>query len=274
MSVYWTIGQNTEGRDFVVGDVHGYYQQLMTQLDGVDFDPARDRLFCVGDLVDRGPDSAALVDMIDQQVYFSVLGNHEAMMIAGFEDPADIRLHFANGGEWFYELPRSRQQQLAEKVRQWPWAMEIATAEGAIGLVHADVPDSSWLEVKQLLRTIDERWERGASLIDRAVHAVAQPLLWRRGLITRLYQELIGPGESKRAVPEHKQAFLEGLGRLSRIPAERFSPFSVAGIDGVYMGHSYVPSPTTVGNCHFLDTFRGEPGDVLGLVCVSAPAEK
>lgn len=273
MSVYWRVGQNTAGRDFVVGDLHGHLQQLLSQLDELAFDPSCDRLFCVGDIVDRGPDSVDLLEMIDQKVYFSILGNHEAMMIAGFEDATAVPLHYGNGGEWFYDLPLQQQQRLVEKVRQWPWAMEIATGSGAVGLVHADVPNSSWFEVKWLLQKVSEFWAAGAALSEFPMDCVAKPLLWKRGLITRLYRELTGPGEGKRAVPEEKSAFLEGLAQVSRSKDKRFSAFSIAGIDAVFMGHSYVPVPTTVGNCHFLDTFRGEAGAQLGLVCISASAK-
>ena len=49
---------NTAGRDFGVGDIHGYFTKLQAALDAIGFNPAVDRLFSVGDLVDRGPESA------------------------------------------------------------------------------------------------------------------------------------------------------------------------------------------------------------------------
>lgn len=48
---------NTAGRDFVVGDVHGMVEMLCKEMDSIRFNPAKDRLFSVGDLVDRGPQS-------------------------------------------------------------------------------------------------------------------------------------------------------------------------------------------------------------------------
>ncbi|MCA4078770.1 metallophosphoesterase, partial [Pseudomonas kurunegalensis] len=50
---------NRAGRDFAVGDIHGHFTRLQAALDSAGFDPAIDRLFSVGDLVDRGPDSLA-----------------------------------------------------------------------------------------------------------------------------------------------------------------------------------------------------------------------
>ena len=48
------VGPNRTGRDFVVGDVHGCFRTLEQALGQVGFDRERDRLFSVGDLVNRG----------------------------------------------------------------------------------------------------------------------------------------------------------------------------------------------------------------------------
>ena len=36
---------NTKGRDFVVGDIHGAFNHLLTELASVNFDYGKDRLF-------------------------------------------------------------------------------------------------------------------------------------------------------------------------------------------------------------------------------------
>lgn len=48
---------NTRGRDFAVGDIHGAFEALQHALEAIGFDTEIDRLFCVGDLVDLGPES-------------------------------------------------------------------------------------------------------------------------------------------------------------------------------------------------------------------------
>lgn len=55
---------NTQGRDFIVGDMHGCRAMIDTLLAHVGFDGSRDRLFSVGDLVDRGPDSEGCLDLL------------------------------------------------------------------------------------------------------------------------------------------------------------------------------------------------------------------
>ncbi|MFD2437195.1 metallophosphoesterase [Modicisalibacter luteus] len=58
-----THGANKRGHDYLVGDLHGQYALLQTMLSRVGFDQDKDRLFCVGDLVDRGPDSLACLSL-------------------------------------------------------------------------------------------------------------------------------------------------------------------------------------------------------------------
>lgn len=270
MSTYWSVECNSLGRDFVVGDVHGHMEQLQTQLDAMGFNPDADRLFFVGDIVDRGPDSDSVVELIDQRTYISILGNHEAMLIAGFEDPDSVDLHQANGGAWFYELPRSRQLAIVELMRDWPWALDVRVGQQRVGLVHADVPNSNWDLVKKLLGDINQAWSAGALLSDERLAFVAQPLMWQRTLVTRLYQQVLGLGSGNRTVSGDKQAF---EGRKSRLLAPEpalVRPFQIQGIDTVYMGHTFVPTAVNLGNCYFLDSYRGGAGEELSIQCISA----
>ncbi len=48
------FGKNSSGRDFVVGDIHGSFGALEQLLQRLNFDPDCDRVFAVGDLIDRG----------------------------------------------------------------------------------------------------------------------------------------------------------------------------------------------------------------------------
>ena len=69
MNVIQHVAANQRGRDFVVGDIHGWYGPLMAELEAVCFDPARDRLFSVGDLINRGPDSERCL-LLTQEPWF------------------------------------------------------------------------------------------------------------------------------------------------------------------------------------------------------------
>lgn len=73
---------NTEGRDFIIGDLHGCPAFLMCLLDHVKFDQYKDRIFSTGDLVDRGPDDIGSLKLLDNPWFYPVLGNHDAMLMA------------------------------------------------------------------------------------------------------------------------------------------------------------------------------------------------
>ncbi|WP_092485609.1 symmetrical bis(5'-nucleosyl)-tetraphosphatase [Candidatus Ichthyocystis hellenicum] len=71
-------------RVFAVGDIHGCYRSFMALLEKVDFNPDVDKLWCVGDVVNRGPDSLSVLRTLmgwgDSVV--AVLGNHDLYALA------------------------------------------------------------------------------------------------------------------------------------------------------------------------------------------------
>lgn len=82
---------------FIVGDVHGCLEQLDQRLEQVGFDPKSDRLWSVGDLVGKGPDSLAVLQRVHAlgDRFNMVLGNHEIRLLAlmaGARMPADATL--------------------------------------------------------------------------------------------------------------------------------------------------------------------------------------
>ena len=109
------LERNDKGRDFVVGDVHGHFATLRQALAELEVGE-HDRVFSLGDLVDRGPHSFAAKDWIagpDPSSRFALVlpGNHEQMMLeALLEGPPRGRhiwdetawsLWDMNGGGWW-----------------------------------------------------------------------------------------------------------------------------------------------------------------------------
>ena len=70
-------------KHYVIGDVHGMLPQLLALLSKLP-DPAK-IIFC-GDLIDRGPYSAQVVEYVRRQGHSCVRGNHEEAFIAFFRD--------------------------------------------------------------------------------------------------------------------------------------------------------------------------------------------
>jgi serine/threonine protein phosphatase 1 len=73
----------TNGRRIFVGDVHGHYDGLMQLLESMAVE-AGDQVYFVGDLIDRGPKSAQVVQFIRENAYACVLGNHEQLLLEAF----------------------------------------------------------------------------------------------------------------------------------------------------------------------------------------------
>ena len=176
MSKFKRFEINTAGRDFAVGDVHGHFTKLQTALDAVGFNPGTDRLFSVGDLIDRGPESADVDTWLAKPWFFAVQGNHEAMAVDAYRFDHDGRasdMHVINGGSWLYGRTSVERGCYAELLADLPLAIEVVTPLGLIGIVHADCPFTDW----SMLRDKLERGLHGR----QQVEAVCQ---WSRSRIT------------------------------------------------------------------------------------------
>ena len=69
---------------YAVGDIQGCFDELRRLLDKVKFDPAVDRLWSVGDIINRGPKSLETIRFLRSlgDSFTMVLGNHDLHFVA------------------------------------------------------------------------------------------------------------------------------------------------------------------------------------------------
>lgn len=153
---------NTKGRDFVVGDLHGCFHMLEDALEQIGFNPETDRLFSVGDLIDRGPQSHLVHKWLDKPWFHAVRGNHEQMLMDTVQGVMESRIYVMNGGGWFMDLSETEKSNYAERLSGLPLSITIDKTNGRkVGIVHADWSEDSWESFLERLGT-DEYVENKA----------------------------------------------------------------------------------------------------------------
>jgi len=132
------------GRDLIVGDLHGCYDELWYLLEKIDYDFNRDRVLFVGDLIDRGPKSEECLDLVRLDGMYSVLGNHEEMM---FQAVLNLKaLHFdiwmSNGAGWarnlFHDWLPAFQAKLLQIKDKFPLVIVVGEGADRFNIVHAE----------------------------------------------------------------------------------------------------------------------------------------
>lgn len=236
---------NEAGRDFVVGDVHGCLDDLLSAMREAAFDPKHDRLFSSGDLVNRGPKSFEILEMVEREPWFHpTCGNHDAVVamigqsiIGRLLDSGtlelsdrDLREIDTMSAEWIVDLladiqagNRSpRDLVTMASPASWPLAIEIETREGPVGVLHGDPCAPHWVGVREALEQNEPRRE--------SVHKI----LWGDGVAF----------EAKK---------LAGQSDVGDKPL--LSDISCPGVTRLYSGHVPVKNPPmTVGNRSWIDS--------------------
>jgi len=231
MSKFQSYSANQIGRDFICSDIHGHFSLLEDHLKAVEFDTSKDRLFCLGDLIDRGDESALFIEYLSKPWFYSILGNHELMLIDAYENENDYVLQqwYQWGGYWAEDLDRDDLEPYYQALVELPIAIELSLSDGVkVGLVHAELPlVCSWQEVSE---TLSEKAKRD----NRTSSALIYNMLWGRGQTDS---------------NEAKYGLIE----------------PVKAVDHVFHGHTILGSITTCGNRTFMDLGAYNTGS-LGLV--------
>lgn len=160
-----------------IGDVQGCYDQLMRLLERARYDDSSDVLWFVGDLVNRGPQSARVLRFAKSlgRRQVTVLGNHDLALLvvaSGAKKP--------HRGDTFDELLAAPDR---EELIDWLRRQKMMHAEGAYAMVHAGLLPGWSLEKALALATEVEAVLQGpdpASFL-RQMYG-NEPVRWHDGL--------------------------------------------------------------------------------------------
>ena len=127
-------------RRIVIGDVHGHYDTLMNLMEAV-APTKEDMVYFLGDLIDRGPQSAQVVDFVKESPYICLLGNHEQMLL---DILGDGEIYGPALQAWLYSGGHSTINSYGDKgVRQdhieWMRKLPTFIDLGDTWLVHAGI---------------------------------------------------------------------------------------------------------------------------------------
>lgn len=132
-------------RQIIIGDVHGHYNALQNLLEGIS--PNQDeQVYFLGDLIDRGPDSAKVVDFVMNSGYGCIRGNHEEMLLYILTqeiDTEDWNTWLYNGGQTTLE---SYNHHIPTEHIRWLQQLPTYLDLGDVWLVHAGVDPDLTLE--------------------------------------------------------------------------------------------------------------------------------
>lgn len=240
--VYKLYLENTIGNDYICGDLHGNYEQLMAVLEHLSFNKDKDRLFCVGDLTDRGSNNIKTMSLIYEPWFAMVKGNHEVMLEHGFFYNADN-----NGTKWAYDIITGDNSELKEtyfdyidQVKTLPLTIEIETKHGySLGIVHAQSEDSWYETIETAIDSFEAQKSNNSSR-----YIYEDVTTWSRHVKNYFYQE-------------------------------HYKNNPVDGVQWCFHGHSIMiengkPKAKILGNRVFLDTgfFAGNSKDAVGVLSV------
>lgn len=132
---------NTNGKDYIIGDLHGMYDELMHALTLLKFNKSTDRLFSVGDLIDRGPKSFECANLIYEDWFHMVIGNHEQMMMHTILDQHLSYYHMwmNNGGLWHISENDQLLEDISQHFKKLPLIISVGTEIDRFNIVHGEL---------------------------------------------------------------------------------------------------------------------------------------
>ncbi len=215
------LKNNENGNDWIIGDIHGCYDQLLLLLIHINFDSNVDRLISVGDLIDRGPDNIKCLELLNKKWFHAVKGNHEDMMAGCYLDGYDCNMWYTNGGDWSFAYDHMHDEMVkwAQTVKMLPLIIVVGKdTPYRYNVVHAEL--------------------RGVNPVTNDMiddHKSNSSLFWSSGSIDNMLW-----GRSLVYMTE---------GDVTEIPRFHDTSLSLT-----FCGHTPIKQPFVVGSQVFIDT--------------------
>jgi len=158
---------------YAIGDLQGCYYSFLSLLNACAFNPARDRIWLVGDLVNRGPYSLEVLRWLkaNQASTITVLGNHDLHALAVHEGLASV--HRSDTLDELLTAPDR------DQLFDWLRLQNLAHTEDDYLMVHAGIlPQWTAQSAKSLAHEV-ESVLRGPGYRDFLAHMYGnQPDRW------------------------------------------------------------------------------------------------
>ena len=162
---------------YAIGDLQGCLSPLKRLLDKLNFDPATDKLWFVGDLVNRGPESLQTLRYVRAlgNSAITVLGNHDLHLLAVMQG-----VRTASSKDTLSDILRAHDR---EPLRDWLRQCPLLHHDDALNytLVHAGIHPAWDLTLAQLLADDIHRVLRSDNYTEFLEHMYGNtPVAWSR----------------------------------------------------------------------------------------------
>ena len=201
---------------YAIGDLQGCYISLQTLLDKIQFSPAKDQLWFVGDLVNRGPGSLECLRFVKQlgSSAITVLGNHDLHLLgvaAGFRP--------LNKTDTIKPILDAHDR---DELLTWLRQQKLLHIEGRYALVHAGLlPNWSWSEAQSLAHEIEVALSGPAYLSLLENMYGNEPDYWQPDLCGSARERIVINAMTRmRILSNNGRMQLKFKGELGSIPAE------------------------------------------------------
>lgn len=136
-------------RTYAIGDIHGCLDKLKAMLERIEAWQTGGKVVFLGDYVDRGPDSAGVIDLImagptkPGWEWIALKGNHEDMMVTCIRGENPIEWWIGNGGA---QTIASYGGEVTEGHLEWCAALPLVHTDEHRIFAHAGLDETVSLE--------------------------------------------------------------------------------------------------------------------------------